>query len=316
MKTKRCEHYFDQKTYNDYLDFFITEEGTDVLPYLYKNSGDFYDEAIKHPDYYVFHDEVELITKNTKILSHYLKGTKNIIEVGPGSRNAISQKTLPLLKFATNLESYLALDISKSFLEQTCELISKNTTLQTNFKSVDFTEPGPLYLENCFGAKNAAIMLGISLGNLTIRKQNLFLQKINSMLCKDDIFITSADTNMDQQSLLKAYQPHKKYYMSFLNNFNAINSYFNKEIDLIEPKLEWCQSTNTVCTYYQANKSLTFYYPFYDNIEIHEGKKLRGIKSKKFSANEFQALIETNGFQTLEIINNSDKIKLFVCKKL
>jgi Histidine-specific methyltransferase, SAM-dependent len=134
----------DREIYDDYYTFFTTEEGTDILPYLYANSGHFYDNAIKHPDYYIFHDEVAVIRKDKNILGCYLKDTRNIIEIGPESFSALEHKTLPILRSAPNLQTYYALDISEDFLRQACGFVSKNLNVET--KSKTFTQKEAQYL--------------------------------------------------------------------------------------------------------------------------------------------------------------------------
>ena len=151
--------------------------------------------------------------------------------------------------------------------------------------------------------------------SVTPRQRIVSLHKINSILNTNDIFIVSDDTNSDDKSIIKAYD-HKNFQLSFLDSIAEFNQHFKDHTNSFEVMYEFIPSESTLYIYYKARKKLTFYYPLHGNIEIQEGQKLRGIKSKKFHHKEFQTLLESNGFKTLEIINNSDKIKLFICKKI
>src|SRR3990167_10750498 len=102
----------NDQTFNDYYKFLTTTEGADILPYTYLSSGDSYEKLIKDcKDYYLFDDEVALIKNNHHKLKHYLSEITNIIEIGPGSKHTVINKTIPILQYAQNLESYLPIDL-------------------------------------------------------------------------------------------------------------------------------------------------------------------------------------------------------------
>jgi hypothetical protein len=124
---ERNQTKFDQKILDDYLAFFTTKEGADMLPYTYVNSSSLYDNLTKNcKRYYLCEDEIELIRNNQEKLSQHLKQVPYILEIGPGSLHTVEHKTLPMLSYAHNLKGYYALDVSRDYLIETCEFIKKH----------------------------------------------------------------------------------------------------------------------------------------------------------------------------------------------
>ena len=139
----------DKKTLDDYWKFFTTEEGADMLPYVYMESSHLYDEMIKNePAYYLFHDECDLIKNNKDQLIEILKDVTDIIEVGPGSCHTIEHKTLPILSYATNLKTYHALDHSENYLVDAIDFIKQNTKdIEIKAVEADLLDPQDITVE-------------------------------------------------------------------------------------------------------------------------------------------------------------------------
>lgn len=136
----------DKKILDDYWKFFTTAEGADILPYVYMESSHLYDELVKNaPEYYLFKDESELIKNNKNQLVKHLKGFTDIIEVGPGSCHTIEHKTLPILSYASDLQTYYALDHSENYLVDAINFIKTHTeSVEIRAIEADLLLPGEI----------------------------------------------------------------------------------------------------------------------------------------------------------------------------
>ena len=95
----------DNKIFDDFLAFFTTKEGVDILPYFYLNSNELFEDLVKNNShYYLFNDEVLLIKNNHLSLTKHLKDIIEIIEIGPGTTHPVKHKTIPILNYAVNLK--------------------------------------------------------------------------------------------------------------------------------------------------------------------------------------------------------------------
>jgi hypothetical protein len=68
--------------------------------------------------------------------------------------------------------------------------------------------------------------------------------------------------------------------------------------------------------YCVAKETLSFYLDNYGIIEIKEGQQLRGMKSRKFSEEDAVKLLESNNFKIDEVLDNSNKMKMFITHKI
>ena len=309
----------EQKVLDDYFAFFTTKEGSDVLPYVYYESSNLYDSLVRDcEDYYLFRDEVELIQKNKAAITHYLKDIKNLIEIGPGSVFTVQHKTLSILKLLPNLKNYYPIDHSTNYLKDSCKFIKQNIKelkiypIEVNLFDEDFVQ-----INKKIDASKAIIMLGSTLQNFNYKKQLSVLKKISNLLEKDEMFIITNDFNHDKSLLLKAY--NNEYTSKFLNAnlkyFAKINYQFAKFQNSFNNKVAWNESENYVDISFIPQKTIKFPFNDYTDIILHKGQELRGIKSRKPHLEDVLSLLEQSGFMVQDVLNNSGKMKMFVCVK-
>ena len=220
----------DSKILQDYYKFFTTEEGADMLPYVYLENPRAFDNLVKNcDDYYLFKEEVELLQNSKKALTNYLDDITSIIEIGPGSTHSVMHKTLSVLQCAPHLKNYYPIDISKKYLNDACEVVgSKFPRIRTLPIAADMMNLFNLkkIAENN-QEKKALLLLGSTLGGQTPEEQDLIITGISKILSKDDIFIITVDTNNDEKSLMKAYSNNHELHYSVLSYFSNAFSGFS-----------------------------------------------------------------------------------------
>lgn len=162
-------------------------------------------------EYYLLNGEELLIKEaiNSGKLN-ILRDLKTVVELGPGSKDALNKKTAPFLSACTNLRSYIAVDSEISQAENAIKQIHNTYKLLTthaieqSFETLSLNVPrlGP----------TGMIMWGCTLGNIPghwgMNPYNQLLQSLkilkNSINSGDQIFI-SFDTEEHEQSILNAY---------------------------------------------------------------------------------------------------------------
>ncbi|MCT4635068.1 MAG: L-histidine N(alpha)-methyltransferase [Rickettsiales bacterium] len=318
-QTNFSKQTIDQKTFNNYVDFFTTEHGADILPYAYLASGNLYDELLeKNPSYYLFSDEVSLIKSNFHKISQYLSEIEEIIEIGPGSSRAVNNKTIPILNCAPNLKNYYAIDHSIDYLTDVYKCIS-NKIPQLNIFTIEanLLQTKPIKVNTQTTGKKALSLLGSTLENFTINEQKQIIKKIYNIIDYDDLFILTVDTNQDEESLGLAYsrEHNIKFIMGALHHLSKTIPDFTPYIDSFRIGVNWEKEHSTVDTHFIAKNSFSFHFDNYGDIMIREGQKLRGVKSRKPTTDNMIKLLNNNGFSIIDTFTNSNKIKMFLCQK-
>lgn len=320
MRTSYLHAKITDPILRDFFKFFSTKSGADVLPYAYMGSSDYYNSLIKNcPDYYLSHDEIELIHKNAKKFKKHLKNVTDIIEIGPGSEFALMNKTLPMIKYADNLTHYHALDCATSYLEQTSNFIKKQLpnieshSIIHNLLSDSSITISPTVGKKCF------LFLGGSINNFTTKQQLNILKKIEDCLDPGDLFMFTSDTNQDPISILKAYS--NDYQNNFIREilifFSMLNPSFEPYISCFDIDYQFNKKEHKVQASFIAKQNITFPLNKEINITLHKSQKLKCASSKKLSVIKLTSFLQKNTkFKIIDIINNSNKMQNFICQKI
>lgn len=303
----------------DFLIFFSTKHGTDMLPYAYMGNTINYELLIKNcPDYYLSHDEIELLKKNSSALKNILNDITDIVEIGPGSDFAMENKTLTLISYTKKLEKYHPIDCSLAYLENVCNFIHKYApAIRTIPIEADILSKKPLEIHaDNLSAKKCFIFLGGTIANFNKREQLKIINKISGAMGHEDILLISVDTNKDKESILKAY--NNEYFSNFIKDilvfYSKLNPSFSPLIQSFELKCKVTKKDQGLKATLIAKKDMTF--NFLDNLKINlkAGQELKGVISKKPSSEEMISLL-SKSFKVIDILNNSDRMKLLICQK-
>lgn len=306
------------KTLNDYLNFFTTRNGADIVPYAYLEGSHLYEDILQNcSSYYLYKDEASLIQNNINQFSKHLSKIETVIEIGPGSCNALEKKTIPILNSISTLKNYIAIDYSTEILNNISNYIKSNQK-NINIKTIeiDITNSS-ITLKTEKNHKKAAFFFGSTLGNFNIKRQNHIIKTIYNMLEPNDFLLISFDTNNNKELLLSAYDNEYNYALlrSTLTFVCKIAPDFKKYIHELEIKCVWNPKKYFIEMYFVAKNNFSFLFPNYGEINIHKGQELKGMKSRKNTEEYYLNLLTNNRFKPLEIINNSDRMKMFIVQK-
>jgi L-histidine N-alpha-methyltransferase len=302
----------------DYLEFFSANRWVDMLPYAYLASGTSYDNLIKYnSDYYPFNDEVKLIRENGKSLNKYLKDVKDIVELGPGSKYSVKHKTLPLLNYADELVHYCAIDISKKYLKDACDLINESLpSLEINTLEADILHHEKIALEKSYG-KKCVLLLGSTLNNFNDQHQDHIIKQFSHLTQKDDVFILTIDTTQDEDILLEAYSNDQIFNLirGILKFYAEINNEFSYHIDSFEIKSRWNKELKFIDIYFVAKKDFSFKFDNNKTFIIKAGQEFSSVKCRKPDQKNVISLAENNGFSLIDVLQEK-QICMFIFKKI
>lgn len=174
--------------------------------------ADHWARLVKSPGaYYPMQGDIDTIrwAMRQEELQRILAPVNTVVEYGPGSVEAITQKTFPFLKTCPALNLYVSVDAEIHQAEAAGS--SVHSQLGTKIKTIekDYTLSS---IERSWGGTSAFIMWGISLGNISGHLgNNPVPQLVQSLihfsksLIPDDLFIVSFDTESDEDRILAAY---------------------------------------------------------------------------------------------------------------
>jgi L-histidine N-alpha-methyltransferase len=312
--------HIDKKTRDDYLAFFTQSSGADMLPYVYMESCDFYNNLIKNcEDYYLCKNETEIIKENLDKFVKHFSGITDIIEIGPGSAYAVNNKTLPILNCAKNLKRYHAIDHSKNYLEEACLFIEKERPdIEILGIEANLVHVGKIKVTSIKKGTKALLFLGSTLGNFNTPQQDQIIEQFSNLLSLNDILIITVDTNQDEDSLLKAYSNNYtcNFVIGALNHYGKINHEFNNYLSDFEVKTTINKLSNSVEFSFVTKKEISFHFKGYGGITLLKGQELKGIRSYKYTLENITSILSKRSFEVIETLNNSNKMQTFICKKV
>lgn len=179
-----------------------------------KANGSYYwsDFIRNSKHYYIFSEEVELIQNKAVSLASLLPYNPDIIDLGPGSRTAVRNKTFPVLEALKTFSSYYSVDISERFANNACEVVKQHfNPKKGNYFTHDFLRekmPFQSGLKNpvmvLFGGLLANTPLNIGLLKPANTLEGYF-EQLRQNFDNTSYLVITQDTNDEIKKLTAAY---------------------------------------------------------------------------------------------------------------
>ena len=253
----------------------------------------------KLPEYYLTRTEVSILTQLQDKLPAYMNEEFRIVELGSGS----SYKTRILISILENMHKqieYFPIDISKILKESA-------TTLLDDYKNLHITgvidnyESGLDFVKNYDSKKNLIVFLGSSFGNFDYEPGLRFLNKINSSMKDDDLFLIGLDLVKDKDVLEYAYNDSHGITAQFnLNVLSRINSELdsNFNVDKFAHHAVYNEAENRVEIYLRSLENQTV------NItkagialKIKQNELIHTENSYKYTIPKIKEMFSSTGFR-------------------
>ena len=301
------------KITKDFKELFLKIRQGHLTEYVYYGE-DFFEQLLtNNQQYYPYYSEVELIKNHARTFTNTLGKNKNIVEIGPGSDRAISNKTVQIIKQLHNIKSYTAIDSYLLYAQKAAHHVTQATHAKTLAIQI-----------SCFNKeltlpKNTVLMfLGGTFCNFEDKNVESFIKDIASKMKKDDIFIVSIDSNQDSNYIKNAYDNIWLKGLAF-NTFSFFKEKFkvkNFNDKLFEYKYNWEPKLAEVQILLTATKEQNF---IFDDIEIHiePNQDFHIITSKKRDESFYIDTLKKYRLELIEKIEHEkDQLKILITKAI
>lgn len=276
--------------------------------FLYdKRGAELFDAICELDEYYLTRTEISILQAHAPEIAAYLN-QKVLLEFGSGS----SQKVRILLDATPDLSTYVALDISKQHLQESCEnLVAAYPKLNAIAVCADYTQPLELpnipaiQQKNCVG-----FFPGSTIGNLEPEEAVQFLNSAADLLGSGGGLLIGVDLQKSAAILEPAYDDAQGISAAFaLNLLTRINRELDADFDLNQFKYSatYNQSAGRIEMYIVSLIAQTL---SLDGIEIQfqSGERLRTEYSYKYSIPQFQALAALAGFRAQQVWTDPENL--------
>lgn len=269
--------------------------------FLYDKQGaELFDAICTLEEYYLTRTEMSILRTHAPAIAELI-GESALIEFGSGS----SQKVRLILDAMPQLPTYVALDISKQHLYESClDLATAYPHLETIAICTDYTQPLQLPEIPALQQKHkVGFFPGSSIGNLEPEEVVRFLKNAANILQPHGDFVIGVDLKKDKAILEPAYDDSQGISAAFaLNLLTRMNQELAADFDL------------TQFTYHAAYNAIAGRIEMYivslsdqvvkvadTPITFQAGEKLRTEYSYKYSVDEFHDLAAQAGFQAKSV---------------
>jgi len=275
--------------------------------FLYDKVGaELFDAICMLDEYYLTRTEMAILRANATEIATLI-GDGVLVEFGSGS----SQKVKILLDAMPQLKTYVALDISKQHLYESCvQLVEAYEGLEAIAICTDYTQP--LQLPDISPLKNkhkVGFFPGSSIGNLEPDDVIQFLRNAATILEPQGDILVGVDLKKDKAILEPAYDDAQGISEAFaLNVLTRINRELGANFDL---------QNFTYQALYNPSGRIEMYIVSLVNQRIHIGDRAIALQpgericteySYKYSIAEFQELGAIAGFQTKCVWTDPDQL--------
>ncbi|PZQ43698.1 MAG: hypothetical protein DI551_11655 [Micavibrio aeruginosavorus] len=292
----------------DILDLFLGLKTAHLASHTFEHGAALWEDFFNTPsDYYVVKDEINLIKENAVAIRKIAAGVKDVIDLGPGSAGAVTNKTLPILQnFLFSIENYHAVDVSLDYLNSAKSIIeSAFPDLNINLLHKNFFSLLQLPINN----RSIALLFGLTLSNMPgiydkasgINYLRTEMEAFRKILPKGAYFLCSYDTCQDEEKMMRAYD-HPKHALFIKNITSKIesdlvpDSGFNAHAWRYNPK--WDKENYMFKHILTSTKSMDFM--FEDRLfAIPENYDILSYVSVKFPEDIYLKIFSEAGFELM-----------------
>ncbi|MCV0400413.1 MAG: L-histidine N(alpha)-methyltransferase [Nitrosopumilus sp.] len=290
-----------EKTFAEEISSSLNNDSKFITPKFFydKKGSDLFEKICTLPEYYPTRTEIEILKNLQADLPSFIDESFRLVELGSGA----SVKTRLILDVFTKIQQsteYFPIDISEILTESSEQLLRDYDSLHIT-GIIDTYEGGLEFLKNYDEKKNLILFLGSSFGNFSPVDGKNFLQKINSTMKSDDLFLIGLDLVKDSKVLESAYDDSQGITAQFnlnvlsrindeldadfdLNNFSH-HSIYNEEDQRIEMYLKSLVNQSVIIS--KSNLSL--------NLEKNE--LIHTEHSHKYTLDQIRTLLTSTGFK-------------------
>ncbi len=274
--------------------------------FLYDEQGSQLFTAIcETPEYYPTRTEQGIIESNIEAIANNIGTDCLIIEPGSGS----CEKVKTLLT-TLNPVAYMPLDISREYLRQTAEQVSKEFPfIEIHAACVDYTSPFSVPEFNT-NAHTVAFYPGSSIGNFDPEHASSFLLNLAQTIGQGGGLLIGVDRKKDVEILNKAYDDSAGVTASFNKNLLIrINRELDANFDLEKFSHRACYNDTLGRVEMHLVSEVDQSVMINDHLfSFWQGESIHTESSYKYSIAEFQQLAHGAGFKAIEVWTDAQEL--------
>lgn len=217
------------------------------------------------PAYYLYKSDIAILNTHADKIANAFRTIKTMVEVGPGSPQSITNKTIPALSLSPKDCGYLAIDCDRYAAASAAQMVARSTKRQTDysvkngFELADIQAAKPVALA-IFGGTWANIE-GALAQPYHVRLQHM-VQNYCAALRAGDVVLGTFDTNINTASLMHAYDhpDHAAFGVSALHLMaqqQIIRGNFDPYVWRYKPVISSAHRQVAHCVYATTHQSFT-----------------------------------------------------------
>jgi dimethylhistidine N-methyltransferase len=265
-----------------------------------KRGAELFDAICELEEYYLTRTEMQILQTYAAEIADFIRGGA-LVEFGSGS----SQKIKILLDALSPLPTYVALDISKQHLVESCEkLVDEYPSLETIAICADYNQPFQFPNHPSLHNKHKITFFpGSTVGNLEPTEVIQFLKQTAQLIGAEGGLLIGVDLKKDKAILEPAYDDAQGVSAAFaLNVLSHLNRVLQADFQL--------EQFHYQALYNKAAGRIEMYLVSLidqqvqigdSKITFAAGERLRTEHSYKYTVDEFHQLAITAGFYPKQV---------------
>ncbi|WP_340103347.1 L-histidine N(alpha)-methyltransferase [Rhodohalobacter sp. 8-1] len=263
--------------------------GQKYLPskYFYNERGsDLFEQICGLDEYYPTDSEVSIMQHEIDEITEYIDDHVQLIELGSGS----SMKTRLLLDHCKDLEMYVPVDISETFLNETARKLQADyPDLDIRPVAADYTTPFDVPESDAI-KKRVVYFPGSTIGNFTRGRASVFLETVGENVSPGDGLLIGVDSKKDVGVLEAAYNDSKGITAEFNKNILVrINRELDANFDLdhFQHRAFYNVREGRIEMHLESLKNQAVYING-NRISFEKGETIHTENSHKYTVEEFE----------------------------
>ena len=265
-------------------------------------------------DYYPLRSEIELIQHHAGRLLNPQREPVVLVDFGPGPRQAVFDKTVPIARLFKSVAAYCPIDISRDYLLAVCQTLhAENPSIPMQAFNLDFfaddipLPEGPARLGLFFGSSISNIE-GSPTDGLPEDEIVRQLARLRIALGPRGALLMAYDANQDKDSIMRSYlHPLQIAFgsniMHRIKRDLPVYGDFEPEAWRYEPV--WHAATHQLCHTVVCERDQTFWLDN-ERFSIKAGERFILNNSYKYPVQKMQEWGARAGFAHQDCVMDSD----------
>lgn len=283
--------------------------------------GEYIKKAKTGNAYYVPNGEIQALTTLLRNIRGHIKGDTTVVDLGPGSEEALLGKVMPLMK-ELDAKHYIGVDIVPECLQRIQENIQdhapfiKFTGINTDFYQNKVHLPTNTNLVMAiFGQTIINLPIDPRVKDLPDMVLGSYFRRFHSHLNGNGYFIAAQDSNQNEEDFHDAYMTGENFHLNMLYRIKRdlpVSDGFDPAA--FGFKITFFKETGAMAYTYVCQKPMSFELEG-ESFSLTKGQELYLHNSYKFQTDRFVNIARDSGFELIETaLDNDNRVAVHLFK--